>query len=129
MNHADLQATLLAHLRALETELHHPGAPASPARADALLHPDFFEVGRSGTRYSRTTVLAFLGGQLQPSPVNASHFELTRLSDDCALLTYRSDASAGLGQPPGSAWRASVWQRVGEQWQLRYHQGTPTHAG
>ncbi|MEI7444142.1 MAG: hypothetical protein WCK28_04560 [Burkholderiales bacterium] len=35
-------------LARLEAELHHPGATASRARLDALLHPDFHEVGPDG---------------------------------------------------------------------------------
>ncbi len=122
------EAALLAHLSALETELHHPGAPATPERAQALLHPEFFEVGRSGACYSRATVLAYLSIQTSASPVRASQFRLTRLGDDTALLTYRSDATAGPGQAPGSTWRSSVWQCVHGHWLLRYHQGTPAPA-
>ena len=39
---------LLTHLQTLEVELHHPGVRTSRARLEALLHPDFHEVGRSG---------------------------------------------------------------------------------
>lgn len=38
------------HLVALETALHDPATRRDRARVDALLHRDFDEVGRSGTR-------------------------------------------------------------------------------
>jgi hypothetical protein len=53
-------STLLAELQALEVELHHPGVACDFARLEELLHTDFHEVGRSGRRYDRATVLHFL---------------------------------------------------------------------
>lgn len=51
---------LLLLLQGLEVELHHPGTRCSPSRLDALLHPQFHEIGRSGRAYDRETVLGFL---------------------------------------------------------------------
>lgn len=54
---------LLLLLQGLEVELHHPGTRCSPARLDALLHPQFHEIGRSGRAYDRETVLGSLAFQ------------------------------------------------------------------
>ncbi|MDA8449451.1 nuclear transport factor 2 family protein [Acidovorax sp. NCPPB 3859] len=51
---------LLAHLQALETELHLPATRRDAARLDALLHGDFGEIGRSGVAYTKADVLAQL---------------------------------------------------------------------
>lgn len=116
---------LLDTLRSLEAELHHPGVRCSHERLEQLLHPDFHEVGRSGRRYTRETVVAFLAAQADPPEVQADAYALTALAEDCALLTYRSAhrSDAGLVLP---ALRSSIWRRTPAGWQLFYHQGTPT---
>ena len=49
--------SLLFQLQALEVELHHPGVRCDRDWLEALLHPEFHEVGRSGCTYSRETEL------------------------------------------------------------------------
>ena len=120
----------LIPLRVLEAELHHPGVACSPARLEQLLHPEFFEVGRSGARYTRAQVvryLAFLSSpEAPPRPVvQASGHAVVALGPDCALLTYESVQSGGAGEPVLAARRSSVWKWDGQGWKLFYHQGTP----
>lgn len=121
----DRDALLLAQLRDLEAELHHPGRPCTPARLAQLLHEDFFEVGRSGRAYSRQTVLAYLGGAVTPTAVAACGYRLQRPGAEVALLHYRSAHRLQDGQPLDWALRLSCWQAGPQGWQLRYHQGTP----
>ncbi len=116
--------SLLDELRALESELHHDGALCPPDRLEALLHPDFHEVGRSGRRYNRETVIAFLASKPALPPAKSSEYALQHLADDCALLTYRSVHRAADGSPIDVAWRSSIWLRTAEGWRLVYHQGT-----
>ena len=116
---------LLAELRALESELHHPGVRSSRARLEALLHPDFREVGRSGRPYTRETVIEHLAAQSAPPDVVASDHELVVLAPDVALLTYRSAHREPDGTLTLAALRSSVWRRDGPGWRLLYHQGTP----
>jgi hypothetical protein len=52
--------SLLETLRLLEVELHHPGVRCNRERLEQLLTENFFEVGRSGRQYSRSTVIEFL---------------------------------------------------------------------
>ena len=115
---------LLATLSALETALHHPGSAMHPAALDALLHPDFHEVGKSGLAYSREQVARFLSQHPGPMPTEALDFRVSLLAPGCALLTYRSvhlDATE-----PLHVLRSSIWQLHEGQWRLRYHQGTVT---
>ena len=117
---------LLSALRGLEAELHHPGVRCSPQRLEELLHPDFHEVGRSGRRYTRQTVMAWLAAQQDPPSVQAWGYALSELADGCALLTYQSAHRAADGTRVEETHRASIWRRCGHAWQLFYHQGTPT---
>lgn len=115
---------LLEELAALEAELHHPGVRCSRERLEALLHPDFHEVGRSGTPYTRETVIRHLL-QADPPDVLAEGYRLQPLAPGVALLTYRSAHRQPGGPPALPALRSSVWVRTGGGWQLLYHQGTP----
>ena len=117
--------SLLQELQALEVELHHPGVRCNRQRLEQLLHPEFAEVGRSGRRYSRETVINFLSAQGMPPAVDSDEFAVSELGPGVALLTYRSAnvQPGNAGANPG--YRSSVWIKTGVGWQLRYHQGTP----
>ncbi|WP_081420494.1 nuclear transport factor 2 family protein [Pseudoxanthomonas sp. Root630] len=93
---------LLAELTALETELHHPGVTCTRARLERLLHPDFHEVGRSGTRYTRQVVIDFLADRVSLPDVVACDHRIERLSDDVALLHFASHEVATDGAPAKS---------------------------
>lgn len=116
---------LLAELTALETELHHPGAPCTRDRLERFLHPDFHEVGRSGTRYTRQTVIDFLVDRASPPNVVAYDHRVEPLADDVTLLHFASHEVAADGTHRHAALRMSVWRRTHVGWQLHYHQGTP----
>jgi len=117
-------SNLLSELQALEVELHHPGVRCSRARLEQLLHPDFYEVGRSGRTYDRATVIEHLAAQESHPIMESGAFALSELAQGVALLTYRSafaDPERGLSY---HALRASVWVKNSSGWQMRYHQGT-----
>jgi len=116
---------LLAHLQELEVELHHPGTRCSRARLDALLHPDFDEVGRSGRTYDRKTVLDFLASQGEHPRVESDGFRLVLLAPGVALLTYRSAHRDADGPLHLHSHRSSIWMKDPIGWRLRFHQGTP----
>ncbi len=117
--------SLLLELQALESELHHPGVCCSRERLDQLLHPAFHEVGRSGRRYDRDTVIEILAAVTTPRDVVPTDHAVTRLATDCALLTYRSALRGEDGRLGQWSLRSSIWRRTGDRWQLYYHQGTP----
>ena len=83
---------LLEHLRALEIALLQPATRADAARLDALLHPDFLEIGASGRRHDKAAILAALAAEASAGPVElvADGFEARALADDLVLLTWRS---------------------------------------
>lgn len=115
---------LLDKITSLETELHHNGTLCHPARLEELLHQDFFEVGKSGRVYDRSTVLRFLAAQDDAPPTISDTFELKKLSETIVLLTYRSAGRLPNGELGEHALRSSVWSFTNEKWQLVYHQGT-----
>jgi hypothetical protein len=142
---------LLVHLQGLEQALHHPGVRCNREQLELLLHPNFHEVGRSGTAYSRSTVIAHLlseaaHGPAQPVVVSEG-FVLDELAPGVALLTYRSANQLAPGQHERHSHRMSLWvldaapsgaasdaasdaandttNPAEPRWRLRYHQGTP----
>lgn len=116
---------LLATIQALEVELHHPGVRCDAQRLGKLLHPDFHEVGRSGRKYDRATVMRFLGEQTVSPPVISEHFALQQLGPGIVLLTYRSALRRPDATFENHTLRSSIWVLQGVLWQLLYHQGTP----
>ncbi len=128
-NDRNNDAALLAHLQSLETELHRPETRSDAARLDALLHEDFREIGRSGVVYTNADVLAQLPMEAaSPADIVAEGFELRRLGDAVALLTYRSAHRMEGGALDRLTLRASIWERSGREWRMRFHQGTPAGA-
>lgn len=117
-------ADLLATLQALEVELHHPGVRCDAQRLEALLHPDFHEVGRSGRQYDRPTIVRFLAAQETQPAVEPGAFKVDELAPGVALLTYRSAHREADGTLVHHTLRSSLWLRTAQGWQMRYHQGT-----
>lgn len=88
---------LLAHLQALETELHLPATRRDAARLDALLHGDFGEIGRSGVAYTKADVLAQLS-------LEAAHAD---------IVAGGSEAAGGGGRARCSPTARRIGRRTG----------------
>ena len=119
---------LLAELTALAPSLRPPGENCKSTRLERLLQPDFHEIGRSGTRYTRQVVIDFLIDRTSLPQVVAYDHRLERLADDVALLHFASLETQSDGTSRHAARRVSVWRRTALGWQLHYHQGTPAQA-
>ncbi len=115
---------------ASELALLSPAVRRDPAQVQALLDPDFVEVGASGRLWTRAELIAALAEErpaeerpAEERPAEAarevSEFRACALSSDLVLLTYLSDHGER------RSWRSSLWRLSGAQWLLRYHQGTP----
>ncbi|HET8769136.1 MAG TPA: nuclear transport factor 2 family protein [Pedococcus sp.] len=89
--------------------------------AGLLLHPEFREVGQSGTVWDRDSILDLMEAEAHAGPVaiRAEDLVPTALAPDVVLLTYVSVSAHG------RAHRSSVWVRRDGRWQLLHHQGTP----
>lgn len=122
------RSALLKILRELELETHQPHVRADKLRLGRLLHPGFFEAGRSGAFYSREHVIAEFTGHPPAYDVWSQDFRVELLAEGLALLTYRSAHIADDGSLARYTLRTSLWQSTEQGWQLRFHQGTPASA-
>ena len=121
-------SALFESLRKLEVETHQPHVRTDHRKLAQLLHPAFFEVGRSGALYSRDMVLAEFGNQPPAYRVWSQDFQIALLAEGVALLTYRSAHIIADGTLDRHPLRTSLWQSTDQGWQLRFHQGTPSAA-
>ncbi|MER7110811.1 nuclear transport factor 2 family protein [Streptomyces sp. NPDC000229] len=106
-----------------ELRLLDPAVRTTPALFEALLHPDFHEVGPSGRRWDRATVLAAVTAKsdeaMPPRPQTTSDMRGTQLADDAVHLTFDTDSGGR------RVHRSSLWRRTEQGWLLYFHQGTP----
>jgi hypothetical protein len=119
---------LLQRIRALERELHEPATRGNRRRLEELLHPDFWEIGRSGAIYSRAQVLEALPSEERSTAIRAQQFSAWLLAEEIVLLTYKSAEMAADGAVGCYALRSSVWRLEASGWQILFHQGTVTEA-
>ena len=109
-------------LHALELELLAPVTRQNPERLQAILADHFREFGSSGRVYTKSEILASLA-QEPPVSFTLSHFEVTLLSPDAALVTYESQRHQP-GISPARARRSSLWMLESAGWKIVFHQGT-----
>ncbi len=98
----------------LERSLLAAAVRTRPRALEALLHPDWSEVGSSGRLLERESVV----GGLAPVQAQLEVIEASKLADDVVLLVWRAVG------PERASLRSSVWVRVDGQWRQRFHQGT-----
>lgn len=117
----DPRRGLALHLRDLEESLLLPDVRKSQILVD-LLADEFVEFGSSGRIYNKADLVSTLQAET-PSTQTASSFELTELSPEVALLTYRVHLHC---EPPVHTLRSSLWKQIGGRWRMIFHQATPT---
>jgi hypothetical protein len=112
---------VLQELRAREPIFHRPEFGNARADLERLMHESYWEVGASGTRYSREFVLETLLTRA-PDPAESSwvvrEFQVSEIAADNYLATYT------LFQGTRVSRRATLWRRAVSGWQILYHQGT-----
>ena len=118
----NVEAADISHL---EHSLWRTETRYDPHYMDRIISADFQEFGRSGRRYTREDVIPETS---EAAKIAAVLHNLTcdPVTDDVTLVTYICELHRG-GKSEWSN-RASLWQKVSGQWQLRFHQGTPTEA-
>lgn len=111
----------------LETTLLKPEIRSSAKDLDLLLADDFMEFGSSGEIYDKKMILERLPKDTEISPVQfiVSDFQIKELSDNVVLATFKTDKISP-DKTHIRALRASIWGKTKENWQMTYHQGTPT---
>ena len=108
-------------LAAREPIFHRPEFGTSRADFEAMVAPEFWEIGASGTRYSKAFVFDTLEDRYS-KPVTESYvvtgFACQELSPNLYLATYRLDQAGRLSQ------RSTIWRYSSGVWQIVFHQGT-----
>src|SRR6266404_4818247 len=108
-------------LKRLEPVFHTPATGPEKHKYQAVIAPDFWEVGASGKRYDRELVLKTLGEREHAGiyePLLAEDFDCAILGGNFYLVRYL------LRQGERVTRRASIWKRANDGWQIIYHQGT-----
>ena len=112
---------LSQHLRELEESLLLPDVRKSK-RLGELIANDFVEFGSSGRTYTKPDLVEALQTEA-PVKQTAADFRVSLFGKDVALLTYRIHRHS---IPPLHTLRSSVWRLRDGQWQMVFHQATPT---
>lgn len=93
-----------------------------PEWMDRMLHPEFTEVGMSGSTHTRDETVAPPEAVIEVSLPHEG-YRMDLIDEDVALVRYVShDSYAGVER---HAQRTSVWINTNDGWRLRFHQGTP----
>lgn len=117
-------AALAAHLEALERALHDPVVRADAARLEALLDPDFSEIGSSGSCYGRAAALVEIPAERAVVEIVSDDYRVAVLAPTVAQVRYRSWYVVG-GVRQRTVLRSSLWRLHGAAWRMLFHQGTP----
>lgn len=113
---------VLAELTLREPIFHRPELGTTRADFEKMIVDDYWEVGASGTRYSRADVLDVLEKRHAVPHTDiweTMDFQCRRLARDVYLLTYTL-----LQNRERRSRRSTIWQRTAEGWKIVYHQGT-----
>ena len=113
---------ILAELSRREPIFHRPELGTTRADFERMTSEDFWEVGASGRRYSRTYVLDELEkrhASTHSDVWETMDFDCRRLAPHVYLLTYTL-----IQDKQRRTRRATIWQRTAAGWKIVYHQGT-----
>ncbi len=114
-------------LKKLEKTLQQYATRNDKAHLEQLIHDDFIEIGYSGTSYDKKHIIDSLLNESKSTHAPWSqNVQVIQLTTDTIQLIYQQARLEQDGQLTRHAKRCSIWQINDGQWQLRYHQGTPT---
>jgi uncharacterized protein (DUF952 family) len=103
---------------AAEHRLLDPALRQDRAAVDALLAPEFTEIGRSGRLWGRTELLDAGGGFRSSVGLVVSELEAQVPGPGLVLLRYVSTLHGS------SARRSSLWGQSADGWRVHFHQAT-----
>jgi hypothetical protein len=113
---------ILAELSRREPIFHRPEFGTTRADFEAMTADDFWEVGASGRRYHRALVLDELEKRYagpHSDVWETLDFRCQELASGVYLLTYTL-----VQDNVRRTRRATIWQLIGGNWKVVYHQGT-----
>ena len=91
-----------------------------------LLHPDFREIGMSGSSYNFTKINEMLATE-KPSLgiIHSQDYECINVGSKVKQILYKSVFIEQNGKCTDFAIRSSIWIMVNNDWKMKFHQGTP----
>ena len=93
------------------------------------LAADCIEIGGTGIRSQAQIVERISGGACDVQGYSLSEWNLHRISDDTAILTYKAsqvDATCDGNKVPAQVYANTVFVKRGEKWLAAAHQETPS---
>ncbi|MEU7900740.1 DUF4440 domain-containing protein [Nonomuraea sp. NPDC049152] len=110
-----VQAAISGEIRLLDPEVR-----SSAVLMGEFLDPEFTEIGASGRLWDRSSIIAAVTQDADPSaaPIVASDMEGRLLAPGIVHLTYVSDNNGRRAR------RSSIWRRSEQGWLVYFHQGT-----
>lgn len=101
----------------LEMDLLRADVRSDPAKLDRLIHRDFMEIGASGTRWNKESIIEAL---LMSPGTNTvvTEVDARTIRADLILIIYRTTS------PEREVHRSSWWVRSSGDWKVLFHQGT-----
>jgi len=109
-------------LTRLEEELWIEETRFDKSYMNEVMADDFFEFGRSGRTYVKKDSISH-----EKEPINAviplQNLKIRLITEDVAQVTYDSEVTYDGILEKGR--RSSIWSKKKDNWQLRFHQGTP----
>lgn len=109
-----------------EIALHQYEVRKNKQEVTRLVHPSFREVGQSGSSFDFNTIIQMMDDEKPCAGyIHSQDFETIQLEPSIQLLLYKTAWVDKLGTKAHFAKRSSIWVFTGENWQLKYHQGTP----
>jgi hypothetical protein len=110
----------------MEKEFLTPEFRANPEAAAEIFDEDFVEFGQSGRRYDKAGIIADLRAESFKGIRTISQFAARPLAPGLVLVTYVITVQALGADRTSQSLRSSIWRKSQGQWQIVFHQGTPT---
>lgn len=115
-------------LRSLEEQLLQPQIRKSAAKLSDLLADEFVEFGSSGRAFNKSETIESLRRERADHSVQRAivDFAVRWLAPNTVLATYRLVVRHGSDERERHTLRSSIWKSSHGNWQMIFHQGTPT---
>lgn len=107
----------------LETQLLTPQTRRDTNILNGLIAEDFEELSSDGRVISRHEVIDWLTKGESDVLWTITNFRTRPLSGDIAVATYVA-VKIQTNAAPRRSMRSSIWRRLGDRWQMVFHQGT-----
>jgi|ERR1700738_2074061 len=117
-----------ARLRKLEESLLDTAVRRDRKKMRSMLADNFLEFGSSGRVWTRNSIIDLLSQETAFIPPAIENFRCVFLSDDVALVTYRTVRTDPDSGEILASLRSSIWTQESGTWRMRFHQGTRTSA-